>query len=94
MPCPTLAKHGVETLTRTNSAEIYPRHYQLRLFNLDIYNKQTYEGSVVIDIVVASTTQTVQLHAAGLDILSASLIHAPDDGESRQLHDKPLLTPL
>ncbi|GAB7344110.1 hypothetical protein MBLNU457_2011t1 [Dothideomycetes sp. NU457] len=64
-----------------NRSEIYPRHYQLRLFNIDIHNKQTYEGSVVIDIVVASTTQVVQLHAAGLTILSASLIQVPDDGE-------------
>ncbi|GAB7344109.1 hypothetical protein MBLNU457_2011t2 [Dothideomycetes sp. NU457] len=62
-----------------NRSEIYPRHYQLRLFNIDIHNKQTYEGSVVIDIVVASTTQVVQLHAAGLTILSASLIQVPDD---------------
>lgn len=77
-----------ETLIRTNSTKIHPRHYQLRLFNLDFHNKQTFEGSVVIDIVIASTTQTVQLHAAGLAILSASLIQVLDDGELRLPHGK------
>ena len=42
----------------------------------------------MIDIIVASITPTVQLHAVGLDIFSVSLIQAPDDGELQSPYGK------